>query len=46
MEKKGLTTSIIVTKDGKDPDEAIQKNPAEFKKALRENFGVYDYLNR
>ena len=44
LEKKGLTTSIIVIKDGKDPDEALKNNPAEFKKAMRENLGVYDYL--
>jgi DNA primase len=44
LEKKGLTTSIIVVKDAKDPDEALKKNPAEFKKAVREASGVYDYL--
>jgi DNA primase len=44
LEKKGISTSIIVIKDGKDPDEALKNNPAEFKKALRENLGVYDYL--
>ena len=45
LEKKGLTTSIIVVKDGKDPDEAIKNNPAEFKKAIRESIGIYDYLS-
>ncbi|HUD05096.1 MAG TPA: DNA primase [Patescibacteria group bacterium] len=44
LEKKGMTTSIIVIKDGKDPDEALKKNPSGFKKALRESLGVYDYL--
>ena len=44
IEKKGLTTAIIVTTEGKDPDEAIQKNPAAFKKAIKESIGVYDYL--
>ena len=44
IEKKGLTTAIIVTSEGKDPDEAIKKNPAAFKKAIKENLGVYDYL--
>jgi DNA primase len=44
LEKKELTTSIIVVKDGKDPDEALKKNPGEFKKAVRESLGVYDYL--
>ncbi len=44
LERKGLTASIVVVKDGKDPDEALKKNPLGFKKALRENLGVYDYL--
>jgi DNA primase len=44
LEKKGMTTSIIVITDGKDPDEALKKNPSGFKKALRESLGVYDYL--
>lgn len=44
IEKKGLTTAIIVTTEGKDPDEAIKKNPAAFKKAIKESVGVYDYL--
>ncbi len=44
LEKKSMTTSIIVVKDAKDPDEALKKNPGEFKKAVREASGVYDYL--
>jgi DNA primase len=44
LEKKGLTASIVILKDGKDPDEALKKNPSGFKKALKENLGVYDYL--
>ncbi len=44
IEKKGLTTAIIITKEGKDPDEAIRKNPSAFKKAVKESIGVYDYL--
>ena len=44
IEKKGLTTSIIVLKDAKDPDEAVKKNPTAFKKALKENIGIYDFL--
>jgi DNA primase len=44
LEKKGMTTSIIVITDGKDPDEALKKNPAQFKQAVREASGVYDYL--
>ncbi|MEK7160206.1 MAG: DNA primase, partial [Patescibacteria group bacterium] len=44
IEKKGLATSTIVLKNAKDPDEAIKKNPGEFKKALKESVEIYDYL--
>nr|MBI5455949.1 DNA primase [Candidatus Levybacteria bacterium] len=44
IEKKGLVTSIIILKDVKDPDEAIKKNPGEFKKALKESREIYDFL--
>ncbi len=42
--KKGLSTSIVVLKDAKDPDEAIKKNAGEFKKALKEAVDVYEFL--
>lgn len=44
IEKKGLTTSIIVLGNAKDPDEAIKENPSSFKKALKESVPIYDYL--
>lgn len=44
IEKKGLSTSIIVLDDSKDPDEAIKKNPSGFKKALKESVGIYEFL--
>lgn len=44
IEKKALTTAIIILKDAKDPDEAIKKSPLEFKKALKESRDIYDYL--
>jgi DNA primase len=44
IEKKGLVASMIVVNDAKDPDEAIKKNPGEFKKAIKESVGVYDYF--
>ncbi len=44
LEKKGLTTTVIVIPGGKDPDEALKKDPASFKKALKEDKGVYDFL--
>ncbi len=44
IEKKSLTTTIVVMQNGKDPDEAIKNNPGAFKKALKEDVGVYDFL--
>lgn len=44
LEKKGLTTNIIILKDAKDPDEALKKNPGAFKKALKESVSIYDFL--
>ncbi len=44
LEGKGLATTIVIIPDGKDPDEAIKNDPASFKKALKEDIGVYDFL--
>lgn len=44
IEKKGLTANIIVLEDAKDPDEALKNNPIVFKKALKENTNIYEYL--
>ncbi len=45
IEKKGLTTSVILIPGGKDPDEAI-KNSGElaFKLAVKNDLNIYDYL--
>lgn len=44
LEKKGLTTTIILTPDGKDADESIKHNPTAFKIAVKQDLDVYDYL--
>lgn len=44
LEKKGLSTNIIVLENAKDPDEALKKNPALFKKSLKDSVNVYDFL--
>ncbi len=44
VEKKGLTPTVIVLPNGKDPDEAIKTEPGLFKKAAKEDVGIYDYL--
>jgi len=35
---------LILGKDYKDPDEAVQKNPAFFKKQLEHTVSIWDYL--
>ncbi len=44
IEKKGLTTSVIVIPSGKDPDESLQTNPIEFLQAAKQDMPVYDFL--
>jgi DNA primase len=44
VEKKGLTASVIEIPNAKDPDEALKNSPSLFKKAVREDQPVYDYL--
>ncbi|HVA96137.1 MAG TPA: DNA primase [Candidatus Acidoferrales bacterium] len=44
VEKKGLTPTVIEIPGGKDPDEALQKEPGLFKKAAHEDVNIYDYL--
>lgn len=43
LEKRGLTITVIIP-EGKDPDEAIKKNPGAFKKAINNDIEVYDFL--
>ncbi|HEX7041657.1 MAG TPA: DNA primase [Patescibacteria group bacterium] len=44
LEKKNLQVSVIVMEGGKDPDEILKNSPGQFKKALKEDVPVYDYL--
>jgi DNA primase len=44
VEKKGLSPTVVKIPGGKDPDEALSTNPAGFKKAVKEDISVYDYL--
>lgn len=44
IEKKGLQATVIVVPEGKDPDEALKKNPTGFKQAVKKDSSVYDYL--
>lgn len=43
LEKRELLITVIDLKD-KDPDEAIKKDPIGFKKAVKDQIEVYDFL--
>lgn len=44
LEKRRLTTTVILPPEAKDADEAIRANPLQFKKAVHHDTNVYDYL--
>lgn len=43
-EKMDFELGVITFSDGKDPDDAIQKNPIAFKKAVLSPVPIYDFL--
>ncbi|MBI2027981.1 MAG: DNA primase [Candidatus Levybacteria bacterium] len=44
LEKKGLNITVAEVKNGKDADEAIKNDPISFKKSIKQDVAVYDYL--
>lgn len=44
IEEKGITTTVIITPDGKDPDESLKKNEGSFKNAVGNDVNIYDFL--
>lgn len=44
LEKEALTIGVLVLSVGKDPDEAIQKDVGGFRKAIKHDVPVYDFL--
>ena len=44
LERKGITTTVIILPGGKDADEAIKKDALGFKKAVAKDEPVYDFL--
>lgn len=44
IEKHGATASVILPPQGKDPDELIHENPILFKKAIKTDIHVYDFI--
>jgi len=44
LQKKGAAVTVIQIQNGKDPDEAIKNDPVSFKKSLKNDLDVYDFL--
>lgn len=44
LERHKRAVTVIILPDGKDPDEAIKKNPGLFKQAVKNDVNVYEYL--
>lgn len=44
IEKEGVNAAVIVPPEGKDPDELLKENPIAFKKALKEEIHIYDFI--
>lgn len=44
IEKEGMTTTVIIPPNAKDPDELLNEDPVSFKKALQDDINVYDYI--
>lgn len=44
IEKKGLSTTVVVIPGGKDPDESLKNNELAFKMAVKHDENVYQYL--
>lgn len=44
IEKMGISVGIIIPESGKDPDEALKDNPLSFKKAIKNEINIYDFI--
>ncbi|HVZ67090.1 MAG TPA: DNA primase [Patescibacteria group bacterium] len=44
IEHEGITATVIIPPQGKDPDELLNENPASFKKAMKDDINVYDFI--
>ncbi len=42
--KEGINASVVIPPQGKDPDELLKENPALFKKALKNEVNIYDFI--
>lgn len=41
---EGINASVVIPPQGKDADEALRENPALFKKALKNEINIYDFI--
>ncbi|RJQ27527.1 DNA primase [Candidatus Parcubacteria bacterium] len=44
IEEEGVLAGVIIPPEGKDPDEIIKTNPLLFKKAIKQNINIYDFI--
>ncbi len=44
LEKQGITTTVIIPPNGKDPDESIKTDPIAFKKAVKHDTPAYELV--
>ncbi len=44
IEAEGMASGVVIPPNGKDPDELLRTNPAEFKIALKHEKSVYDFV--
>lgn len=42
--KEEISVSVVIPPHGKDPDELLRENPSLFKKALKEEINIYDFI--
>lgn len=42
--KEGISAAVVIPPEGKDADELLRQNPGLFKKALKEEKNIYDYI--
>jgi DNA primase len=43
-QRAGMDLRVVAIPNGKDPDEAVRENPAQFKKAIKNAVPIYDYF--
>ncbi len=44
IEREGMTVTVVVPPQGKDPDELLNENPLAFKKAVQNDINIYDFI--